>query len=67
MVRAIAQTRPDEIDCDEFFAQMDLYAELVLAGKPAAEALPFIQEHLERCPDCKEEFEALLEVLRHTP
>lgn len=64
MVRAIATTRPDEIGCDDCFEQVDQFAEMVLAGKNAAEALPLVQDHLDRCDDCREEFEALLEALR---
>ncbi len=35
-----------------------------LAGKNAAEALPLVQDHLERCGDCREKFEALLAALQ---
>jgi predicted anti-sigma-YlaC factor YlaD len=35
-----------------------------LAGKNAAQAMPLVQDHLERCDDCREEFEALLAALR---
>jgi len=64
MVQMIAGTRPDEIGCDECFEQLDRFAELVLAGKSAAAALPLVQDHLNRCRDCREEFEALLAALR---
>lgn len=64
MVRNIATTRPDEIGCDECFEQLDRFVELELVGKNAAEALPLVQDHLERCGDCREEFEALLAALR---
>ena len=40
------------------------FAELHLAGKNAAEALPLVQDHLDRCGNCREEFEALLTALR---
>ena len=66
MVQMIAGTRPDEIGCDECFEQLDRFAELVLACKNAAEALPLVQDHLNRCRDCHEEFEALLAALRAT-
>lgn len=66
MILGIGSTRPDEIGCDECFEQLDRFAELVLAGKPAAEALPLVQDHLDRCMDCREEFEALLRALRAT-
>ena len=64
MVRAVLSTRPDEIGCDECFEQLDRFVEMTLAGKNAAEAMPLVQDHLERCRDCREEFETLLAVLR---
>jgi hypothetical protein len=64
MVRGIVTTRPDEIGCDECFEQLDRFVEMTLAGKNAAEAMPLVQDHLERCDDCREEFEALLAALR---
>jgi hypothetical protein len=64
MVRNVLSTRPDEIGCDECFEQLDRFVEMTLAGKNAAEAMPLVQDHLERCRDCREEFEALLEALR---
>jgi len=64
LVRAIVTTRPDEIGCDECFEELDRFAEMTLAGKSAAEAMPLVQDHLERCDPCREEFEALLDALR---
>lgn len=66
MVQMVAATRPDEIGCDECFEQLDRFAEEVLAGKNAAEAMPLVQDHLDRCGDCREEFGALLAALRST-
>jgi hypothetical protein len=60
MARGIATTRPDEISCAECFDQMDQFVEISLAGRDAAEAMPLVQDHLTRCGDCREEFEALL-------
>ena len=64
MAQMIAATRPVEIGCDECFEQLDRFAELELAGKNAAEAMPLVQDHLDRCGDCREEFEALLAALK---
>lgn len=64
MARGIATTRPDEIGCAECFEQMDRFVEVTLAGKNAAEAMPLVQDHLARCRDCHEEFEALLAALQ---
>jgi deoxycytidylate deaminase len=65
MVRNILTTRPDEIGCDECLGQLDRFVEMELVGKNAAQALPLVQDHLERCRDCHEEFEALLTAVRH--
>lgn len=66
MVLAVAGTKPNEIGCDECFEQVDQFVELRLQGKDAAEAMPLIQDHLDRCGGCREEFEALLDCLRAT-
>jgi hypothetical protein len=64
MVRGIVTTRPDEMGCDECFEQVDRFADMVLEGKDAKAVLPLVQDHLDRCNDCHEEFEALLTALR---
>ena len=64
MARGIMTARPDEIGCAECFDQMDRFIEMELAGKNAAEAMPLVQDHLDRCGNCREEFEALLAALR---
>jgi len=64
MVRDIVTTRPDEMGCDECFEQLDSFVEMTLAGKNAAQAMPLVQDHLERCDECREEFEALLTALQ---
>lgn len=64
LARGIITTRPDEIGCAECFEQMDRFAEMVLQGKNAAEAMPLVEDHLRRCKDCHEEYQALLEALR---
>lgn len=60
MAREIVTTRTDEIGCAECFEQLDEFVDMSLAGKDAAQAMPLVQDHLDRCGDCREEFEALL-------
>jgi hypothetical protein len=67
LVRVTMTTHPDEIGCDECFEQLDRFVELTLAGKSAAEAMPLVHDHLDRCGNCREEFEALLSALRNLP
>lgn len=63
VAKALA-SRPDEMGCGECDARLDRFAELHLTGRDAAEALPLVEEHLAGCPGCREEFEALMVVLR---
>ena len=63
LVQMIFSTRPDELSCGECFEKVDRFAELVLVGKDAADAMPLVQDHLDRCQCCREEFEALLMAL----
>lgn len=62
-MRGIMTSRPDEIGCDQCFEHLDCFVEMTLAGKEADEAMLLVQDHLGRCTDCREEFEALLEAL----
>ena len=64
LLREIAETREVEIGCDECFEQVDRFVEMELSGLNAARAMPLVQEHLEICGECREEFEALLLALR---
>ena len=60
LVRAVAETRESEIGCDECFEQMDRFAEIGFSGPEAVTAMPLVHDHLHKCEDCHEEFEALL-------
>lgn len=64
LVRAILSARPDELSCDECLDEVDRFVELTLAGQDAATAMPLVEDHLARCRECREEFEALLTALR---
>ena len=66
LVREIAVAREVEIGCDECFEQLDRFVEMRLSGLDPAQAMPLVQEHLEICGECREEFEALLASLRAT-
>lgn len=66
LVREIAVTRPEEIGCDECLEQVDRFVEMELSGLNTAEAMPLVQDHLDKCDDCREEFEALLAALSAT-
>lgn len=64
LLQAIYATQPDELSCDDCFELADRYAELVAAGADAAAVLPLVHDHLDRCPGCRQEFEALIRALQ---
>ena len=64
LVWSILNTEVDEIDCDTCFGHLDVFADRVLTGENPALTMPLVQAHLERCTPCREEYEALLLVLR---
>ncbi len=59
----VADTREDEITCDECLAGMAEFAETQLLGSGIADAQEHIQAHIAFCPECAEEYEVLLEAL----
>jgi hypothetical protein len=56
-----------EILCDECFELLDVHVELELAGGVAEEEVPGMRAHLEGCPACCEEHEALRALLGGGP
>lgn len=62
LARQVAATVEDEIDCEAMLGRMAAYFEA--GGRPAdlAPELAKVRQHLEVCPQCREEFEALLRV-----
>ena len=66
LVRVVAETHETEIGCDECFERLDIFAETELSGVDASAAMPLVGDHLEKCADCRSQFEALLGALRAT-
>lgn len=64
LMQVVEATREDEIDCEECLNRVDRFVETKLAGLDAEQAMPLVQDHLEKCGDCREEFEALLVAMR---
>ncbi len=64
IVRAALETSDDELGCEDCLDQVDSFVETELAGLDAAAAMPLIHNHLQKCGDCREEFEALLAAVR---
>jgi ribonuclease HIII len=63
MLHALAMTEEQELSCDEVFALVDQFAEMHKRGEDASQFMPLVQKHLNMCPDCREEYEALLKMM----
>ncbi len=65
LIEAIFQNHQDGgLDCERCSAQFDCLVEKVCAGAALRDLLPAVEAHLECCPDCREEYEALLAIIR---
>ena len=53
-----------EVGCEECFDRLDEFVELELAGLDADAAVPGLRAHLDGCPACREEHEALVALVR---
>jgi predicted RNase H-like HicB family nuclease len=60
LLTKLSQTREDEISCDDVQALLAEFAELHHQGKDIANLMPQVQQHLDLCLACREEYEALL-------
>lgn len=66
MIMGLVHTQAQELSCDEVYALLDVFADKVSRGEDAASLMPLVQHHLEMCPDCHEEFEALVKSMQAT-
>ncbi len=64
LLHIVEQTDEVELSCDEVFALLDQYVEMEQQGEDVSRLLPLVERHLERCRDCREEYEALKRVIQ---
>ncbi len=65
LVKIIFETHADDvIDCESCNEQLCHLAELVAHGADLCELIPAVEAHLSCCADCKEEWDALLLIIR---
>ena len=62
-LRVLEEVRAEELTCDEIYSKLDEYVERQAGKHDAAQLMPLIREHLDICPECCEEYEALLKVV----
>ncbi|MBI3760834.1 MAG: hypothetical protein HY260_03100 [Chloroflexi bacterium] len=64
LAEMVAETQEVEYSCDDVYCLLDQCVEAVARGEDLVKLMPLVQQHLDMCPDCREEFEALLRVVR---
>lgn len=66
LLQMVENTDEIEIPCDEVFDLLDQYVELEASGEDVANLLSLVKMHLDKCRDCREEYEALARVFEAT-
>jgi len=64
LLQMIGYTQEAEASCDEVEQILDQFAELVQRGEDVKEIMPLVKNHIDMCPECREEFEALMRILQ---
>ncbi len=64
LMQRLEKTTEDAYCCDEVFALLDEYVELVADDEEAKQLMPLVKNHLDICQDCHEAYDALLHVLK---
>ncbi|HWR65344.1 MAG TPA: hypothetical protein VN364_04450 [Bellilinea sp.] len=67
MVQMINKTQEVELTCDEVHDLLGEFAQMALRNENPAKLLPLVSQHLELCPDCREEYDALMQILQADP
>jgi hypothetical protein len=67
LLKMLENTQEVEFSCDDVYHLLDQYSEAVVQGENAEQLMPLVEHHINICPDCREEFEALLRVLQASP
>lgn len=63
LLRLIADTKSEEVDCDDMMLALARFGQRLVGTHTGNDELDgLIQHHLKICPECHEEFEMLREI-----
>ena len=65
-LQILENVRREDMSCDDMYAQLDEFVEREVKARDAARIMPLIQEHIDICPECCDEYQALMTVLENT-
>ena len=63
LAKAVVATLPEEIDCEEWLSRVGRLVELQRAREPITPDLKPVQQHMDVCQECAEDFQALIQGL----
>lgn len=58
-LKNIYETQDEEISCNDCFDQVSRFVELEISSQNAPAQMPQVQQHLDQCRACREEYETL--------
>jgi len=64
LLRRVLGPAGDDAGCEQTLEVLDEYVEHQLAGRSAAALYPDVATHLAACPDCGQDRDALVELVR---
>lgn len=64
IVKMLGLTTDREFNCSECLQHVSEFAECQLANQPVGEVIAKVEQHLALCPECREEYEALMKILK---
>ena len=65
LMRWLEATQEGVSSCEEIFALLDEYVELLASNKEAIVLMPLVRNHIKMCADCQEVCETLLRILEN--
>ena len=67
LMQLIEQTEEGRYSCSETYDLLDEYVEMVASNEEAELLMPIVKQHLDMCPDCRGEYQILLNILQSGP
>jgi len=64
LLRRVLGPTGEDVGCERTFEVLDQYVEHEVAGRPGAALYPGVARHLAACPDCGQDRDALMDLVR---
>lgn len=64
LMEMLDHTHEGMYSCEETFALLDEYVELIADEEEAATLMPYVKRHLDKCPDCHDVYATLLSIIQ---